>query len=269
MTILPDHAPSYRPVLEVESLSIRFGGLSALNDISFEVGPGEIVGLIGPNGAGKSTVLNCVCGIYKPTSGRIRIEGVDTVGASLHTMRSRGVARTFQETLFIEDVSIRDNVMLGRTVLRRRDLLTGIVNLPAARRQYRAEVQRAQALLAECGLDGWSDTIAASVPYGVRKLAEVARAQFTNPQLLLLDEPAAGLGPVDAERLADRLSTLARSGIAIVLIDHNIDFVARTAHRVVVMSAGALLAEGTPEAIRRDPSVAEAYLGHGKGGARA
>lgn len=248
-------------VLNVDHVSMRFGGISALNDVTFNVKAGESIGLIGPNGAGKSTVLNCICGFYTPTSGRVRIGGVDTVGTTPHLMRSRGVARTFQETLLIDELSLIDNVMLGGTVSRRRDLVMSVLNMPGSRRHFRQERERASSLLEEYRLLGWADTAATSVPYGVRKLAEVARAQFAGPRLMLLDEPVAGLGPVDAEALADRLSSLAASGIAIVLIDHNMDFVARAAHRVVVVSAGTVLAEGSPVEIRQNPMVIEAYLG--------
>ncbi|MGM7668949.1 ABC transporter ATP-binding protein [Microbacterium sp. A93] len=252
-------------VLEVDGVSIQFGGVAALKGVSFRVHAGEVVGLIGPNGAGKSTMLNCICGFYRPTAGRVRVDGTDTVGTVPHLMRSRGVARTFQETLLIDDLSLIDNVMLGRTVQRRRDLLRGVFTLPGASRHYREQRERAAMLLEEYGLRTYTHTAAGSVPYGVRKLAEVARAQFAEPRLLLLDEPAAGLGPVEAENLADRLASLAASGIAVVLIDHNMDFVARAADRVVVMSAGALLAEGTPTEIRQNQLVTEAYLGRGRG----
>lgn len=264
MAQLTGQAHEAPPVLEVHDLGIHFGGLAALKDVSFHVNAGEIVGLIGPNGAGKSTVLNCICAFYRPHSGQVLVDGVDTVGTIPHLMRSRGIARTFQETLLIDDLPLVDNVMLGRTALRKRDLLIGLLNLPSSSRRYQAERRRAEELLGEYGLASWADSTAASVPYGVRKLTEVARVHFANPRLLLLDEPAAGLGPVDAEQLADRLTHLADSGIAIVLIDHNMDFVARAAHRVVVMSAGSVLAEGTPPEIRQNQAVTEAYLGHGR-----
>lgn len=251
-------------VLDVRQVSIRFGGLTALDEISFGVRAGEILGLIGPNGAGKSTVLNCICGVYRPTSGAVFIGGDDTTGSTTHRMRSRGVARTFQETLLVDDLNLVDNLLLGRTTLRKRDMIAGLFNLPRTRRHFRVEHQAAVDLLTEYGLAEWADTPAASVPYGVRKLVEVARAQFTSPRLLLLDEPAAGLGPVDAEHLAARLIALADTGVAIVLIDHNIDFVASAVHRVVVMNAGGLLAEGTPAEVRADPRVTEAYLGRGR-----
>lgn len=265
VTELTDKPPTTIRVLEVDGVGIRFGGLAALKDVSFHVDAGEVVGLIGPNGAGKSTVLNCICAFYRPNTGRVTVDGSDTVGTIPHLMLSRGVARTFQETLLIDDLSLIDNVMLGRTALRKRDLLIGLLNLPGSGRRYRADRQRATELLEEYGMGSWAQTQAASVPYGVRKLTEVARAQFADPRLLLLDEPAAGLGPVDAENLADRLTKLADAGIAVVLIDHNMDFVARAAHRVIVMSAGSVLAEGTPAEIRQNQQVAEAYLGHGKG----
>lgn len=251
-------------VLEVRNLGIHFGGLAALKDVSFHVRAGEIVGLIGPNGAGKSTVLNCICAFYRPSAGQVLVDGVDTVGTIPNLMRTKGIGRTFQETLLIDDLPLIDNVMLGRTALRKRDLLIDLLSLPSSTRRYKAERQRAEELLEDYGLGRWADSLAASLPYGVRKLTEVARVQFANPRLLLLDEPAAGLGPVDAERLADRLTALAASGIAIVLIDHNMDFVARAAQRVVVMSAGSVLDEGTPSEIRQSQKVTEAYLGHGR-----
>ncbi len=255
--------PTTADVLDVESIGIRFGGLTALRDISFAVRAGEVVGLIGPNGAGKSTVLNCICGFYKPSTGTVRIDGEDVCGAVPHTLRGRGVVRTFQETLLIEDVPLIDNVMLAGTELRLREMLLSPFGTLRARRRYRDARDRAYALMEDYGLGAWAGATAASVPYGVRKLAEVARAQYAQPRLMLLDEPAAGLGPVDAEALADRLVELSAAGIAIVLIDHNMDFVARAARRVVVMSAGAVLAEGSPAQIRDDEAVVEAYLGAG------
>lgn len=251
------------PVLEVDRLGITFGGLAALSDVSFKVRAGETVGLIGPNGAGKSTVLNCICGFYTPTSGTIRVDGESTAGMPAHEARSRGIARTFQETLLIDDMSLLDNVLLGQTTSRRIDLFAGLFNTPKTRHSYYDARVRASRTLEEYGLLPWASTPAASAPYGVRKLTEVVRAQFQRPKLLLLDEPAAGLTGPDAEVLAQRIRMLADRGIAVVLIDHNIEFVAQAAHHIVVMSAGSVLAEGTPAEVRSDQRVAEAYLGTG------
>lgn len=251
------------PVLEVENLGITFGGLAALSDVSFTVRAGEVVGLIGPNGAGKSTVLNCICGIYTPTAGTMRLQGESIAGMPSHKARSQGIARTFQETILIDDMSLLDNVLLGQTTSRRLDLLAGLFQTPRTRRSYHDARVRASALLESYGLLSWAATPAVSAPYGVRKLTEVVRAQFQQPKLLLLDEPAAGVNGADAEILAQKIRSLAARGIAVVLIDHNIEFVAQAAEHIVVMSAGSVLAEGTPAEVRSDQRVAEAYLGTG------
>jgi ABC-type branched-subunit amino acid transport system ATPase component len=255
-------------MLEVSDVGIEFGGLSALRNVSFEVHPGEVLGLIGPNGAGKSTLLNCVCGIYRPTTGSVRLGKVDLGQLRPDALIAHGVVRTFQETLLVNDISLAENVMLGRTSGRLGELALALLNLRRTRRHFATNLKAVDDVLDALGIAQWRDVPAKSLPYGIRKLTEVARAQFADPTLMLLDEPAAGLGPGDAERLGHHLRALAEGGTSVVLVDHNMDFVTRTAHRIVVLSAGTVLAQGDPDEIRSNPDVIEAYLGS-KGEAHA
>lgn len=249
------------PVITIKGLNISFGGIRAVNNVSFSILPGEVLGLIGPNGAGKSTVLNCISGVYRPTSGSITVGVVDVVSLPSHSVNSLGVARTFQETLLIDNVSVKENILLGCTKVSRKQQLSGLLRLPRERRSYQDALTDAEALLEAFELSDWGNEDAASVPYGVRKLTEVARAQIGNPRIMLLDEPAAGLGSTETRILTRQIKSLSDKGVAILLIDHNIDFVASVSDRIIVMNSGYTFAEGTPTEIRSDEKVAQAYLG--------
>lgn len=245
-------------VLSVEGVSVGFGGVDALRDVSLEVGSGEILGLVGPNGAGKSTLLNCVGGLCRPSGGRVLLDGVDVVGERPDAISARHVARSHQDPRLLDNLSLVDNVLRGETTPRGIDRVAGLFGLRAGRRR-RDDLARADEELAGLGIAQWRDTAAGSLPYDVRKLGDVARARYAGPRLMLLDEPAAGVGAADVETLSRRLRHFARSGTAIVLVDHNIDFVTGTADRVVVLSAGEVVAVGLPADIMRDPRVVEVY----------
>ncbi|MDJ1158113.1 ABC transporter ATP-binding protein [Chelatococcus sp. SYSU_G07232] len=251
-------------ILDVQGLGISFGGVVAVDDVSFTVAPGEVFSIIGPNGAGKTTLFNLVTGIYHADRGRVRLAGADVTGVAPHLLAGRGLVRTFQNLQIFFRMSALENVMVGNHLAERTSLLSDLFGFPSVARQNRATRRRALDLLERVGLARYADVAAGGLPYGVLKRLEIARALAANPKVLLLDEPAAGCNAVETEAIDALIGEITRAGIAVVLIEHDMKLVMRISDRVLVLAQGRRLAEGQPRTVRNDPSVIAAYLGeHG------
>ncbi|HET7341203.1 MAG TPA: ABC transporter ATP-binding protein [Methylomirabilota bacterium] len=249
-------------LLEIERLSLAFGGLAALSDVSLAVGEGEILALIGPNGAGKTTVFNVVTGLYRPQAGRVTFAGVELTRLAPHRIARLGIGRTFQNTEVFRALSALDNVLVGEHPRLRAGLLASACWLGGVRREEAAARARARALLARVGLAESPDVAAGDLPLGSQKRLEMARALAASPRLLLLDEPAGGLNPTETRTLMDLVRGLRDElGLTIMVVEHDMDFVMGICDRVTVLHYGRTLASGTPREVAADPAVIEAYLG--------
>ncbi|MEN3162277.1 ATP-binding cassette domain-containing protein [Tistrella mobilis] len=250
-------------LLTIRDLAISFGGLKAVDGIDVTVEQGEVHALIGPNGAGKTTVLNCVSRFYDAARGSIRFGDQELLGLKPHRVARLGIARTFQNLELFPELSVLDNVLIGRDRAMSAGILPAMLRLPSERREAIRERDHALGLIDEVGLGGDADAIVADLPYGRQKLAELARALALDPRLLLLDEPAAGMNQTEARTLGDLLLRLRdRHGLTILLIEHNMSLVMRVSDRITVMEQGRFLAAGTPPEIERHEAVIAAYLGN-------
>lgn len=251
-------------LLAVEDIGISFGGLVAVDKVGFEVEAGQVFSIIGPNGAGKTTLFNLVTGIYKPSRGEVRLGGERVTGLAPHLLTRRGMSRTFQNLQVFFRMSAAENVMVGCHLSERTSFLADLLGLPSVTRQNRETRATALALLERVGLKDVADVSAGSLPYGALKRLEIARALAAGPKVLLLDEPAAGCNAVETEAIDELIGEIAKSGIGVVLIEHDMKLVMKISDRVLVLAQGKRLAEGPPREVRNDPAVIAAYLGdHG------
>lgn len=251
-----------KTILEVNNLSISFGGLRAVDDFNIKIYEGELYGLIGPNGAGKTTAFNLLTGVYKPNEGIIRLDGKDITGKSTIEINKEGIARTFQNIRLFKDLSVLDNVKVGLHNLYSYSTFTAILRLPKYRRIEKEMNEKAMALLKVFDLDASADLKASQLPYGKQRKLEIARALATNPKLLLLDEPAAGMNPNETKELMDTISFIRKEfNMTILLIEHDMKLVSGICERLTVLNFGHVLAEGATADVLNNPEVITAYLG--------
>lgn len=258
-----------KPILQVSGLTMDFGGIRALNHLDLDVHSGEIVALIGPNGAGKTTFFNCVTGIYYPTEGDVLLNNPNggktesLKGLKPNRVTEKGLARTFQNIRLFSKMTVLENVMIGRHCRTHSFILGAIFRPPKVRREERDIMNISYGLLEKTGLAKYANELAQNLPYGAQRRLEIARALATEPILLLLDEPAAGMNPQETMELVELIQEISNDGQAILLIEHDMKLVMSLSHKIYVMDYGKKIAEGDPAEIRSNPDVIKAYLGEG------
>jgi branched-chain amino acid transport system ATP-binding protein len=251
-------------ILAAERLAVSFGGIRAIDNVSLAVQSGLVYSIIGPNGAGKTSLFNLFSGLYRPHEGYVRLAGEDVTGLSPHQLARRGLSRTFQNLQVFFRMTAIENVMVGRHRHENTSLLSDLLHLPSVRRQNRDTSKAARAALARVGLEPDADRIASALPYGALKRLEIARALASEPRVLLLDEPAAGCNPAETKEIEAIIRSIAKDGVTVLLVEHDMRLVMNVSDRVHVLANGRTLAEGNAAEVRSNPRVMEAYLGiHG------
>ena len=262
---IPERDIDKSPILECQHLGIDFGGLSAVKDFNMAIGRTEIAGLIGPNGAGKTTVFNLLTKVYQPTRGTILLDGVDTHNMNTVQVNKAGIARTFQNIRLFDNLSVEDNVKIGMHNAIHSGVLGSVLRLPSYWREEKIAHQRALELLSLFDMQDLANAKAGSLPYGAQRRLEIVRALGTNPSLLLLDEPAAGMNPSETAELMENIVKIRDTfQIAILLIEHDMSLVMGICEGICVLNFGQIIAKGTPTEIQNNPEVIKAYLGNGK-----
>ena len=262
---IPERDVDKSPILEAQHLGIDFGGLTAVNEFNMAIGRTEIAGLIGPNGAGKTTVFNLLTKVYQPTRGTILLDGLDTAGKTTAQVNRMGIARTFQNIRLFDNLSVEDNVKIGMHNAIHSGLLSSVLRLPSYWREEKIAHQRALELLSLFDMQDLANAKAGSLPYGAQRRLEIVRALGTNPSLLLLDEPAAGMNPSETAELMENIVKIRDTfQIAILLIEHDMSLVMGICEGICVLNFGQIIAKGTPTEIQNNPEVIKAYLGNGK-----
>ncbi len=261
-SVIPERDINMSPILETHHLGIDFGGLVAVDDFNLTIGRTEIAGLIGPNGAGKTTVFNLLTNVYQPTRGSILLDGRETKGMKTSQVCKLGIARTFQNIRLFSNMTVMENILVGLHDEMSYNTLTGILRLPSFYRSERIARQRVMELLSIFNMEDMADAEAGSLPYGAQRRLEILRALATNPSLLLLDEPAAGMNPSETEELMENIRRIRDMfQIAVLLIEHDMNLVMGICEGICVLNYGKVIAKGDPDQIKNDPVVIEAYLG--------
>lgn len=252
------------PLLSVDGVSLEFGGLRALNSVSCEVATASVVGIIGPNGAGKTSLLNCISGFYRPQHGKIRLGDTDILGLSPVTLARLGIARTFQGVQLIGEATVLDNVLLGRHVVGRTSVISGMLYIGRARAKELSHLQFAESVLDRIGIRHLSRTRVSDLPFGVQRLVEIARAMAMEPRVLLLDEPTSGMNRSERDAIGKVIRQLReQEDVTEVIVEHDVRFISDICDRVVVLNFGQKIAEGDPAEVLADSRVVEAYVGTG------
>ena len=253
-----------KPLLVAKDISISFGALKAVDNFNLEINSGELIGLIGPNGAGKTTVFNILTGVYNASSGEYTLDGENIIKTSTFTLVKKGLARTFQNIQLFKFMTVRENVKIGFHTRTKSGIMDAIFHSKRFKEDEKFVEEQVALVLEKVGLSDYADTMAGNLSYGIQRKVEIARALALNPEILLLDEPAAGMNPNETESLREFIIALNKSGYTIVVIEHDMKFIMNSCNRILVLNFGEKICEGGPKEVQENKMVQEAYFGHGK-----